>query len=193
VPKTVGYSQAEVVCEIIKQYIPANSLVLDCTYGEGLFWDSLLTPGLRLVKSDLQKWQGIDAQADFTRLPFRDEVFDAVFFDPPYRGYGAKTRPGTKHFETFNPAYLYAAGALEIWRVLKAKGLLVVKCGGGFGQVVPVVQSLQLLYKLEHEFILTKTGSQSFQVPGALMTQHAYFVALRKRVTKRQPQNLDTS
>jgi len=192
VPKTVGYSQAEVVCEIIKQYIPANSLVLDCTYGQGLFWDFLLTPGLRLVKSDLQKWPRIDAQADFTRLPFRDGVFDAVFFDPPYRGYAAKTRLGTKHFETFNSAYLYAAGTLEIWRVLKLKGLLVVKCEGNFQALSLIMQSLRLLYKIEHEFILTKTGSQSFQIPRALMIQHAYFVVLRKRVTKRQPQNLDT-
>jgi hypothetical protein len=179
-PKTVGYSQAEVVCEIIKQYIPANSLVLDCTYGQGLFWDSLLTPGLRLVKSDLQKWQGIDAQADFTRLPFRDAVFSAVFFDPPYVHPGVKTKTLVKHFATANVEYLYAAGTLEIWRVLKPQGLLIMKCGGGLSNLMPIVQSLQLLYRLEHEFILT-TASNIFQRLGQLQNLHAYFVAMRKR------------
>ena len=179
-PKTIGYSQAEVVCEIIKQYIPANSLVLDCTYGEGLFWDSLLTPGLRLVKSDLQKWHGIDVQADFTRLPFGDKTFSVVFFDPPYHSPAVKSKARVTHFEAPNTEYLYAAGSLDIWRILKPKGLLVVKCGGSLQQVMPVVQSLQLLYKLEHEFILTTTGTK-FQAAGQLKSLHSYFVVMRKR------------
>jgi hypothetical protein len=180
VPKTVGYTQSEVVCEIIKQYVPPGLLILDCTFGKGLFWDNLLAPGLRVIKADLQRWPGIDLQADFTRLPFADQTFDVVFFDPPYHRHATATREIVKHFATTHVEYLYMAGALEIWRILRRQGLLIVKCGAGLSGVTLIVQSLQLLYRLEHEFLLVKTSGQ-FQTLGSLQNYHTYFVVMRKR------------
>ena len=107
--------------------------VLDATYGEGTFWKRFPNELWWLTTNDLYK--EADLRADFCRLPFRDEEFDAVVFDPPYK------LSGTPALGQFDLRYgvgvampwqermrLIRRGALECLRVTKAGGHTLVKC-----------------------------------------------------------------
>lgn len=75
-----------------------------------------------------------DEQQDFRDLPYPDESFNLVVFDPPHaiRGDGMKTlngithrKWGCLHAETWQEDI--RAGFIELWRVLRPGGTLVFK------------------------------------------------------------------
>jgi SAM-dependent methyltransferase len=68
--------------------------------------------------------------ADFRKIPFQDEAFQLIVFDPPFLSLAGENslfgkRYGTMNRETW-PADLRLA-ANELWRVLKTGGVLVFK------------------------------------------------------------------
>jgi hypothetical protein len=72
-----------------------------------------------------------DVQADFTALPFADEAFHMVVFDPPHV---ARTEPRgavTRKFGVLSGDWreMLRAGFAECFRVLKPNGALVFKWG----------------------------------------------------------------
>lgn len=78
-----------------------------------------------------------DVVANFTALPFPDESFYGVSFDPPHH---TDKELGTKHVSIMEATYgvlprkgweeIIRAGFAECFRVLKPNGLLVFKWGG---------------------------------------------------------------
>lgn len=109
-----------------------TGVVLDPTYGKGNWWREhrpacLITHDIRL--------DGVD----FRALPEADESVDTVAFDPPYVPVGGRQ---TTTIDEFNDAYglvdvprtdaelqrLIFDGMAEAYRVLRPKGLLLVKC-----------------------------------------------------------------
>lgn len=78
-----------------------------------------------------------DQVADFTKLPFPDESFYQVIFDPPHH---TAKQLGTKHVSIMEATYgvlpvagweaMLRAGFAECFRVLKPNGTLVFKWGG---------------------------------------------------------------
>lgn len=124
--------------EILRLYIPKTSRIADVTYGRGVFWRNVDLSEYDLVPSDLKT--GIDCRS----LPYPDDSFDAVVFDPPYmhtpggtahnghqnyEGYYGNN--GTSHPEKkYHEAVLdlYFRGADEAHRVLRADGIYIVKC-----------------------------------------------------------------
>lgn len=106
--------------------------VLDATYGLGRFWTEWQPEHDGLYGTDLDPTKARDCCADFTRLPFRDNSFDSVVFDPPYRlngtpdqafddGYGIATYTRWQDRMT-----LIIDGAVECARV--TRNHLLVKC-----------------------------------------------------------------
>lgn len=118
-------------------YLNDTDQVLDPTYGKGNWW---------------RKWQpthfwGVDIDpakapsgvADFRALPLHDASFDVVAYDPPYVCLGGRKTSGLPEF---NDRYgLTAAprtpkllqelindGLTECARVVKPKGVVLVKC-----------------------------------------------------------------
>lgn len=72
-------SNAELIADVAALgYLSDEWLILDPTYGEGVFWRTWRPEGL--VTHDL-KLDGVD----FTQLPHLDREFEAVVFDPPYK------------------------------------------------------------------------------------------------------------
>lgn len=70
-------------------WLKAEDRIYDPTYGLGVFW-SVWQPntdaGGRLFASDINADKSpLGKSVDFTRLPYRDRMFDAVVFDPPYK------------------------------------------------------------------------------------------------------------
>jgi tRNA G10 N-methylase Trm11 len=113
-------------------YLNADDHVLDPTFGRGLWW-TVWQPK-HLTVHDLR----IDG-TDFRDLPYDDATFDAVAFDPPYVSVGGrKTTTIPDMHDRFgltdaptSPAgvqELINAGLTETTRVLKPKGVLLVKC-----------------------------------------------------------------
>jgi hypothetical protein len=135
--RSVHGNNADLIAKAAKLYIPKGARVLDATWGKGVFWKRF--GGRRrfeLVGSDIQVMPGVGVVADFRRLPFADGTFDVVTLDPPYRhtgpGHdyldhrygGSSTTPTHTHKDI---VALYAAGIAEGKRVLRRRGVLMVK------------------------------------------------------------------
>ncbi len=111
-------------------YLHEDWRVLDCTYGEGVFWRKRRPTNL--VTSDLKP--GAQMVADFTCLPFADNTFDAVAFDAPYRLNGTPDQGFDHRYGVETPTRwqdrmsLMQCGFIEAERVLAPKGYLLGKC-----------------------------------------------------------------
>ena len=139
-------SNADVFPEVLQLHVPRGSRIADVTYGKGVFWRNITPSDYALFPSDIS--DGIDCR----KLPYEDSSFDAVVFDPPYmEGFfrnadSEKAGAGThgafrNHYSNgdevpvsgrgkYHAAVLdlYFDGGLEAHRVLRNKGVLIVKC-----------------------------------------------------------------
>jgi SOS regulatory protein LexA len=130
--------------EILELHVPIGSTVADVTYGLGVFWKEVPKENYKLLATDLKT--GVDCRA----LPYKNSSIDCVVFDPPYME--GLFRRDTSHLagggthKAFRNAYsnssvtkegpkyhdavldLYFKGGKEARRVLKEKGIFIVKC-----------------------------------------------------------------
>jgi hypothetical protein len=113
-------------------YLDKDWLTLDPTYGKGNWWNEF-RPN-ELVTHDI----AIDG-VDFRRLPYPDNHFDVVAYDPPYVSVGGRQTTGIKEFyssygleeapHTPRGLQMYInMGLAEAFRVVKPKGFILVKC-----------------------------------------------------------------
>lgn len=132
---------------ILSLYVPIGSHVADVTYGKGVFWKKVNQSDYTLYFSDIKT--GVDCR----NLPYNDKSMDCVVIDPPYMEglYRRKSDhlAGNGTFSSFREAYsdgsvyipeenapkyhdavlaMYYAAGREAIRVLKNKGILIVKC-----------------------------------------------------------------
>ena len=139
-------SNAAVFPQILSLHVPRGSRIADVTYGKGVFWKSVKPGEYELHASDIA--DGIDCRC----LPYDDASFDAIVFDPPYMegffrsGSSEKAGAGThgafrRHYSNGNESPgagtkkwhaavldLYVGGGREAHRVLRDRGILIVKC-----------------------------------------------------------------
>ena len=113
-------------------YLKPDDYTLDPTYGRDRWWTRRMPAALEAhdIRND-----GVD----FTELPYLDETFDAVAFDPPYVAVGGRATTGISDFHdrygmTDAPKSsaelqkLIDRGLGEMFRVVKAGGIVLVKC-----------------------------------------------------------------
>jgi hypothetical protein len=135
----VAGTNADLMRSVADLYIEPHDVIVDATYGRGMFWRRLLE--LDVVKHDIAL-DGVDLRA----LPEADRTVDVLVLDPPYRltestpnaGYrGAdfEDRYGLRNDELTNTAgglnallELYRAGITEAARVLSRRGRVFIKC-----------------------------------------------------------------
>ncbi len=137
-------SNASVFADVLRLHVPAGSRVAEVTYGQGAFWRAVPAGEYRLTPSDLKT--GVDC----TRLPYADDSFDAVVLDPTYMeglfrpatgqhagggthaafrsrySTGAASEGGPRYQETV--VDLYRRAEIEAYRVLRRRGIFIVKC-----------------------------------------------------------------
>lgn len=126
------------IAEAARLWIEPGTTVLDVTYGRGNFWTDF-RPGIHqpgeLIAHDLITLDGVD----FRKLPEDDDSIDVVVFDPPYVAPGGRKTSGIQEMhDRFgmagtpkNPDLLFdyiAKGHAECARVVKPKGIVLVKC-----------------------------------------------------------------
>lgn len=118
-------------------YLNDHDSILDPTYGLGRFW-SIWRP-YRLVRSDLNPARSADGvSVDVRAMPWPDDLFDAVVFDPPYKLNGTSTGRGPAASDEDYGVHLYQGreerhqfirdGITECVRVVRHRGYLLVKC-----------------------------------------------------------------
>ncbi len=124
---------------VLGLYVSPGSVVADVTFGKGVFWRHVPEDRYEVLASDIQT--GVDCRD----LPYEDGEIDCVVLDPPYmhspggtahgsqppfedhyRNNGSGNRTGGKYHEAVLD--LYREGGEEAYRVLRDKGVLIVKC-----------------------------------------------------------------
>lgn len=104
-------------------------MILDATCGYRDMW--FAKNHEETIYMDIKREVHPDIRADFRQLPFRDEVFDLVVFDPPHASVGETGRGifykkyGSLRTSLVAPT-LYK-GSRELWRVLRSNGILIFK------------------------------------------------------------------
>lgn len=171
-------------------YVKPGSAIADVTYGKGVFWRKV-TPGRYLLtSSDLQ--DGVD----FTALPYPDEAYDALVIDPPYMNGGAGVKESLNKcyknpgYNSYEAVYrLYLRGILEAHRVLRKKGVLVVKCQPCVADHVQkpihvhlITQLPTLGFRFEDEFILHAHAKPMMRHTAQQHARknHSYFLVFSK-------------
>jgi len=124
---------------VLGLYVAPGSSVADITYGKGVFWKHVPPEKYRLLPTDIMR--GVDCRA----LPYADGSVDCVVFDPPYmHSPGGTAHAGQRPFENYyrnngtgnrtKAKYheavleLYVETGKEAWRVLRERGVMIVKC-----------------------------------------------------------------
>lgn len=132
---------------ILSLYVPKGSSIADVTYGKGVFWKKVALDDYSLFFSDIK------TGTDCRDLPYADETMDCVVIDPPYmEGFYRRNNThlsGNGSFSSFRDAYsdgkayaqkegmpkyhdavldMYYSAGYEANRVLKSKGIIIVKC-----------------------------------------------------------------
>ncbi len=124
---------------IIQLYVPQKSVVADVTFGKGVFWRNIPPDFYNLRATDVQ--DGVDCRD----LPYSDGEIDCVVLDPPYmHSPGGTAHTSHQAFENHyknnstgnrtNKKYheavlsLYEEAGVEAHRVLRDRGVLIVKC-----------------------------------------------------------------
>lgn len=136
---------AEVFHQILDLHVPEGARIADVTYGTGVFWRNVDISRYELIPSDIAT--GIDCRA----LPYESESLDAIVIDPPYMEgllrNNKSHKAGAGSHSTFREYYsngdevnhdgpkwhgavtdLYYKAGKEAARVLKDKGVAIVKC-----------------------------------------------------------------
>jgi hypothetical protein len=125
--------------EILRLYVRPGSVVADVTYGQGVFWRRVPSKMYEVRATDIRN--GVDCR----NLPYKNGEIDCVVFDPPYMHTPGGTahvshKPFEKHYRNngtgnqteskYHEAVLdlYRDGGLEAYRVLRERGVLIVKC-----------------------------------------------------------------
>lgn len=101
--------------------------ILDATCGNRGFWAAHSPKDLVCI--DIRLKVNPDIVADAKHLPFRDGVFQSVFFDPPHRhGEGGMFKERFGGFGSYDDLrLLFQLASREFYRVLIPSGILVTK------------------------------------------------------------------
>lgn len=129
-------SDAELLEKMLDFYLRKRpKLILDATMNGGRFWKG---SERRVIGMDMNPTHRPEVVADNRRMPFRDQCFDVVVYDPPHVPNQGKDR--SKDFNTrfglilkssaktdYNFNHLYPPFVAEAYRVLKPEGILFCK------------------------------------------------------------------
>ena len=209
---------AEVFPLILDLHVPGGAKVADVTYGKGVFWRNVPRGKYEVHASDIA--DGVDCRA----LPYDDGAFDCVVLDPPYmEGFYRRQnsqKAGSGTHGSFREAYsngdernedrkhkgapkyhaavtdMYFRAASEAWRVLRAKGVLIVKCQDEVSANKQCLTHVEIINELERMgyyakdlFVVVrpnKPGVSRLKKQVHARKNHSYFLVFVKEVRKRR-------
>lgn len=189
----------ELFPEILKLYVNEGSKVADVTYGKGVFWRHVDTSKYNFFPTDVIT--GVDCR----KLPYENQSFDCIVFDPPYM----HTPGGTAHsnHQNFEHYYhnnstssekkyheavldLYYQSAKEAARVIKNDGIYIVKCQDEVCANKQRLTHVEIINELMHFgfrpedlFVLirkNRPGVSRIKMQKHARKNHSYFLVFRK-------------
>ena len=193
-------NNSEVFALILDLYVSHGSKIADVTFGQGAFWKNIDKNKYNLYPSDIKT--GIDCR----NLPYDNETCDCVILDPPYM----HTPGGTAHVnhQNFENYYqnnsinntekkyheavldLYFKAGKEACRVLKKKGIFIVKCQDEvcankqrLTHVELINEFIKYGYICEDLFVIirnNKPGVSRILKQRHARKNHSYFLVFRK-------------
>ena len=191
---------------ILRLYVKPRSVVADVTYGKGVFWKSIPDDEYQLKATDLQ--DGVDCRV----LPYENGELDCVVFDPPYmHSPGGSAHTVHNQFEDHyrnnvtgnltNSKYheavleLYRDGGKEAYRVLRDRGVLIVKCQDEVCANKQRLTHVEIINELESYgfvtedlFVLMRTGKPGVsRIKKQLHARknHSYFLVFKKVIRRK--------
>jgi len=102
-------------------------MILDATAGKrGIWYDK---KNDETVYMDIRKEVEPDIVADVKHLPFKDQIFDLVIFDPPHANFSENAQMSERYgyFTTRQITAAIKKGAIEFNRVLNGNGMVLFK------------------------------------------------------------------
>lgn len=206
-------TNADLFPDVLKLYVPKGSFVLDMTWGNGVFWRNVpiinaqspdQTAGWHVYANDIDPSRG-DFHFDFRDVQWGDGTFDAVVLDPPYlytggfrtlkdsidRGYNNRARAETGIYGVEAVDQMYADGIREAFRVLKKKGLLILKCQDQvmsgrqeWAHVKYAQYATDIGFRQEDLFVLVQRGMPTMRHKPEnqkhARRNHSYFLVFKK-------------
>ena len=86
--------------EAIEILLPIHAVddpkILDCTYNTGKMWKKSKYKPTRM---DIDSSLDLDVVGDFTKMPFNNESFDVIVFDPPHLPIAAASKNSSRIWE----------------------------------------------------------------------------------------------
>jgi len=193
---------------VLRLHVPVGSVVADVTWGKGVFWKHVPKDDYVVLATDIA--MGVDCR----HLPYRDGDIDCVVLDPPYmEGFFRRHVDhfgGQGAYAPFRHAYsngevlptrsakwhdavldLYDQAADEAYRVLRNKGVFIVKCQDGVCGGKQRLTHVDLIVSYERKgfmikdlFVVVRTNRASVsrivrQVHAR--KNHSYFLVFIKR------------
>lgn len=201
--KSVYDKQDDILRAIGSLHCP-EGFECDMTYGNGSFWKKIPRPRLCF---DIDPQVPEATQGDSTNLPLEPSSLSNVVFDPPFLTY---VRSGRDHgggemvmsrrfggYWTYEELTRhYALSAIEAYRILKPKGIMIFKC-----------QDIIHNHKMHctHNMVINMAGMVGFRLKDLFillaksrMTDgrkqqharifHSYFLVLEKLVINKNKQ-----
>lgn len=202
VVQSVSENQDEIISGIMRLHCP-NGFECDLTYGNGVFYKNLPKPRLRF-DIDPQKKGVIKACSQ--NLPIQSASIQSVMFDPPFLTYVSFGRNGNGSmvmarrfggYWSYDELENHYRGTIsEAYRILKNKGVFVVKCQD-------IIHNHQLFcthanvihwseiegFKLDDLYILSAKRRLPTMLQNARQKHarifHSFFLVFKKRISAR--------
>lgn len=137
-PKSVVLGRdRDVIPQLIDMHALSQPAILDVCHNKGVMWKGST---YRVITMDIDPQFGTEYIADFRALPFPDDSFDVIAFDPPHlpaaaasenssgiyrRKYGLTGDGDYRQGDNVSPAF--GPFLLEAKRVLRENGIVIAK------------------------------------------------------------------
>lgn len=186
-------TNADLFPDVLALYAKEGDTILDLTYGRGVFWQRVDRSLYQMTTNDLHT--GADHAYDLRATGFTDESFDVVVLDPPYMHGGATVKASINQcYLNANGSHrsvieLYASGIKEARRLLRSKGILVIKCQDEIesgkqhlSHVEIILAAQEIGYRVLDLFVLVQSSIPAMRLPyqKTARKNHSYFIVLRK-------------
>lgn len=133
--KSISYDQEEIIRNILKLYVPTQTIDCDPTYSKGLFYKNITPPR---YKYDINPIEGVE-YGDCRNLPLKSQSLNCIMFDPPFLATTGKSLQQNDDNNIINKRFgvypsetelhqFYIDSLYEFYRILKDKGILIFKC-----------------------------------------------------------------
>lgn len=197
--KSISYDQIEIICNIIKLHCNCD-IELDPCYSEGNFYKTYIKEPM--YGFDIYPSEGIK-YGDCRNLPFRDNTFNTIMFDPPFlatTGKSLSIQNGSNRINKRFGVYknekelfeMYCESMNEFHRLLKKCGILIFKCqdkvssGKQYWYHVDIINYAKSIgFDLKDLFVLLAKNRimANWQIKGQKNARkyHCYFLVFQKK------------